>query len=106
MERSAVGPEEFRAIGHRVIDWIADYRRNVAEQPVMARTAPGEVKRALPAEPPLLSDPLALPPPGPLALPDPRPLDPPPLEPELEDGAGLLCVLVAPVVVVPFGVVT
>src|SRR5919201_6460436 len=45
-------PDEFRAIGHQVIDWIADYRRNVAELPVMARTAPVEVKRALPAEPP------------------------------------------------------
>src|SRR5919202_2339812 len=45
-------PEEFRAIGHRVIDWIADYRRRVRELPVMARAAPGEVKRALPPEPP------------------------------------------------------
>src|SRR5919201_3443459 len=45
-------PDEFRAIGHQVIDWIADYRRNVAELPVMARAAPGDVKRALPAEPP------------------------------------------------------
>src|SRR5919202_2692579 len=45
-------PEEFRAIGHRVIDWIADYRRRVRELPVMARAAPGDVRGALPAEPP------------------------------------------------------
>jgi aromatic-L-amino-acid decarboxylase len=45
-------PEEFRAIGHRVVDWIADYRRDVATKPVMARTRPGEVRAALPAEPP------------------------------------------------------
>ncbi|MDQ3948769.1 MAG: pyridoxal-dependent decarboxylase [Gemmatimonadota bacterium] len=46
-------PEEFRAFGHRVVDWIADYRRDVGDFPVMARTAPGEIKAALPAEPPV-----------------------------------------------------
>ncbi|MFN2567431.1 MAG: aspartate aminotransferase family protein [Gemmatimonadaceae bacterium] len=46
-------PEEFRALGHRVVDWIADYRRDVADHPVMARTRPGEVKAALPDEPPV-----------------------------------------------------
>jgi aromatic-L-amino-acid decarboxylase len=45
-------PEEFRAVGHRLIDWVADYRARVAELPVMARTAPGEVKAQLPAAPP------------------------------------------------------
>lgn len=45
-------PEEFRAIGHRVIDWIADYRSGVGQRPVMARTAPGEVKAQFPAVPP------------------------------------------------------
>jgi aromatic-L-amino-acid decarboxylase len=45
-------PDEFRAIGHRLIDWIADYRRRIADFPVMARTAPGEVKAQLPARPP------------------------------------------------------
>jgi aromatic-L-amino-acid decarboxylase len=45
-------PDEFRALGHRLIDWIADYRSRVAEFPVMARTAPGEIKAALPAAPP------------------------------------------------------
>jgi aromatic-L-amino-acid decarboxylase len=52
-----VTPEEFRAFGHRVVDWIADYRRDVADFPVMARTAPGAVKAALPAKPPLHPEP-------------------------------------------------
>ncbi|MHB1425340.1 MAG: pyridoxal phosphate-dependent decarboxylase family protein [Gemmataceae bacterium] len=45
-------PEEFRRIGHQLIDWIADYRVGIAERPVMARTAPGEVKGQLPTSPP------------------------------------------------------
>jgi aromatic-L-amino-acid/L-tryptophan decarboxylase len=45
-------PEEFRQFGHRIIDWIADYRDKVAALPVMARTEPGEVKARVPADPP------------------------------------------------------
>jgi aromatic-L-amino-acid decarboxylase len=45
-------PEEFRRIGHQLIDRIADYRAGLAALPVMARTAPGEVKRRLPSSPP------------------------------------------------------
>jgi aromatic-L-amino-acid decarboxylase len=45
-------PEEFRKVGHQVIDWIADYRSRVADFPVMARTAPGDVKAQLPSSPP------------------------------------------------------
>jgi aromatic-L-amino-acid decarboxylase len=45
-------PEEFRAIGHRLIDWVADYRAGVVGRPVQALTAPGEVKAWLPAAPP------------------------------------------------------
>src|SRR5712691_7431221 len=44
--------EEFRAAGHRLIDWIADYRARVETLPVMARTGPGDVRRQLPAQPP------------------------------------------------------
>jgi aromatic-L-amino-acid decarboxylase len=44
-------PEEFRRQGHRLIDWIADYRAKVADLPVMAQTAPGALKAMLPAAP-------------------------------------------------------
>jgi aromatic-L-amino-acid decarboxylase len=45
-------PEEFRRAGHRLIDWIADYRATVESRPVMAQTSPGEIRAGLPASPP------------------------------------------------------
>lgn len=45
-------PEEFRRYGHRVVDWIADYRTRVADLPVVATVAPGDVRRGLAADPP------------------------------------------------------
>ena len=45
-------PEEFRRYGHRLVDWIADYRERVTTRPVMAQVAPGDVKKQLPAAPP------------------------------------------------------
>lgn len=51
-------PEEFRQAGHRVVDWIADFRAGLDTLPVMARTAPGEVARAFPATPPETPQPL------------------------------------------------
>ena len=44
-------PDEFRVVGHRLIDWIADYRATVANRPVMAHRA-GAVKAQFPASPP------------------------------------------------------
>ena len=44
--------EEFRRLGYHVVDWIADYRERVAEYPVMAQVAPGEIKAKLPTAPP------------------------------------------------------
>ncbi|HXA50527.1 MAG TPA: pyridoxal-dependent decarboxylase [Candidatus Acidoferrum sp.] len=51
-------PEEFRQAGHRLIDFIADYRATVAERPVMARTEPGAIRAALPADPPMQGEPI------------------------------------------------
>src|SRR3954466_2395631 len=45
-------PEEFRAAGHQIVDWIADYRATVSARPVMARTEPGDIRKQLPALPP------------------------------------------------------
>jgi aromatic-L-amino-acid decarboxylase len=45
-------PEEFRKIGHRLIDWVADYRAKVATLPVMSQATPGSIRAALPAAPP------------------------------------------------------
>jgi aromatic-L-amino-acid decarboxylase len=54
---SFMTPEEFRRIGHQIIDRIADYRATVAQNPVMSRTAPGAIKAALPADPPTSPEP-------------------------------------------------
>jgi aromatic-L-amino-acid decarboxylase len=48
--------DEFRAAGHRLIDWIADYRLRVSDLPVMARTAPGQIKARLAASAPEQSE--------------------------------------------------
>ncbi len=45
-------PEEFRDYGHRLIDWLANYHKGMADRPVMAATRPGEIRDALPIEPP------------------------------------------------------
>ena len=45
-------PDEFRELGHALVDWIADYRERLDELPVRARTEPGEVRALLPAAPP------------------------------------------------------
>jgi aromatic-L-amino-acid decarboxylase len=47
--------EEFRRLGHELVDWIANYRGQVSrgELPVMPNTSPGSLLRALPASPPL-----------------------------------------------------
>lgn len=45
-------PEEFRRHGRQVVDWIADYMADIESRPVMSRAEPGDVRRALPAEPP------------------------------------------------------
>lgn len=48
---------EFRRRGHQLIDWIADYRESLETRPVMAQTAPGEIRAKLPAGPPATAEP-------------------------------------------------
>jgi len=47
-----MNPEEFRAFGHRLIDWIADYRASTASRPVMSTAEPGSIRSKLPKAPP------------------------------------------------------
>ncbi len=53
-----IPPSEFRAAMHRAADLAADYLERVADHPVLARTKPGEVRAALPAEPPERGEPM------------------------------------------------
>ncbi len=48
-----MSPEEFRRHGHRLVDWIADYRAGVAARPVLAQAQPGDVLARLPTTPPV-----------------------------------------------------
>jgi aromatic-L-amino-acid decarboxylase len=54
-----MNPEEFRRYGHQLIDWLADYHAGMADRPVMAVTAPGEVRHSLPTAPPDAPEPFA-----------------------------------------------
>src|SRR5262245_37660665 len=40
--------DEFRRGGHRIVDWIADYRMHPERYPVLSRSRPGEVRAQLP----------------------------------------------------------
>jgi len=50
---------EFRRLGHELIDWVADYRERLEELPAMSRVRPGEIHAQLPAQPPEMGDGLA-----------------------------------------------
>src|SRR5689334_4945393 len=44
--------EQFRQLGHALVDWIADYRETIAARPVMSPARPGEIKARMPSAPP------------------------------------------------------
>jgi len=50
-------PDEFRRHGHAVVDWIADYQARVESFPVLSPVKPGEIRAALPANPPAHGEP-------------------------------------------------
>ncbi len=49
--------EEFRQQGHRLIDWVADFRAGMGKRPVMAQVQPGDIKAQLPTAPPQHAEP-------------------------------------------------
>jgi len=51
--------EEFRRIGHELIDWIADYFEKIDDLPVLAAIEPGDLKAKLPSTPPAQGEPMA-----------------------------------------------
>lgn len=44
--------DEFRAAGHALVEWIADYLQHAERYPVLAQVTPGEIARSLPASAP------------------------------------------------------
>ncbi len=52
-------PDEFRRLGHEVVDWVAEYMARVEDLPVLAEVKPGEVRAALPEHPPEWGEPFA-----------------------------------------------
>jgi aromatic-L-amino-acid decarboxylase len=50
-------PEEFRRNGYAVIDWIADYFKNIEQFPVLSQVQPGEIRAALPVDFPQKGEP-------------------------------------------------
>ena len=56
--------DEFRRLGHQLVDWVAEYRERIEDRPVMSPVRPGEIKSRFPASPPAdgghLSEALAL----------------------------------------------
>jgi len=43
---------EFRRLGHALVDWIADYRERIADLPVMSQIEPGAIRARFPASAP------------------------------------------------------
>ena len=50
-------PEEFRHHAHELVDWMADYLRDVGERRIVPDVEPGDVRRSLPATPPAAAEP-------------------------------------------------
>lgn len=50
-------PEEFRRLGHAVVDWIADYYKRIETFPVLSQAAPGQIRASLPRHAPTKGEP-------------------------------------------------
>jgi len=50
-------PDEFRRHAHALVDWMADYLRDVGTLPITPAVAPGDVRGRIPDTPPLDAEP-------------------------------------------------
>jgi aromatic-L-amino-acid decarboxylase len=50
-------PDEFRRHAHALVDWMADYLRDVGTLPITPDVAPGDIRSRLPTVPPLDAEP-------------------------------------------------
>lgn len=57
-ELGDMSTEDFRRLGHELIDWVADYFDHVDELPVLAAIEPGDLKAKLPASAPAHGEPM------------------------------------------------
>ena len=53
LTQKAIDPEQFRIHGKQIVDWIADYLKNIETYHVLSQVNPGDVKRQIPKVPPL-----------------------------------------------------
>ncbi|MDH7500290.1 MAG: pyridoxal-dependent decarboxylase [candidate division NC10 bacterium] len=51
-------PETFRRYGHELVDWVANYLKEVDKYPVLSPASPGEVRNKIPASPPQTAEPM------------------------------------------------
>ena len=56
---SGMHPEDFRRHAHQLVDWMADYMRDVGQRPVTPDVNPGDILRQLPPSPPAEGEPFA-----------------------------------------------
>lgn len=52
MQPFHMSPEQFRTEGKKLIDWIADYYKQIENYPVLSRVNPGDILQQLPDEAP------------------------------------------------------
>jgi aromatic-L-amino-acid decarboxylase len=57
-ELGDMSAEDFRRVGHDLIDWIADYFEKIDDFPVLAAIEPGDLKAKLPTVPPAQGEPM------------------------------------------------
>ena len=50
-------PDDFRRHAHALVDWMADYLRDVGTLPVTPAVAPGDIRRRIPGAPPIDPEP-------------------------------------------------